>query len=127
MIDHSGISAANFSKSKSFYDAAFGPLDASVMMTIPTEQTGGVAVVGYGRDHPSFWLSQGNAQRPPVHVAFTADNRKAVDAFHAAALAAGGTDNGKPGLRPQYHPSYYAAFVRDPDGNNIEAVCHKPE
>ncbi|MCB1448009.1 MAG: VOC family protein [Rhizobiaceae bacterium] len=127
MIDHTGLSVADADAAIAFYDAALAPLGASLMMTVPPEFTGGVKVVGYGRDRPTFWLHQGEKQTPPVHMAFTAATRAEVDAFHAAAMAAGGTDNGPPGLRPHYHPNYYGAFVRDPDGNNIEAVCHRPE
>ena len=127
MIDHTSLSVADADAAIAFYDAALAPLGASLMMTVPPEFTGGVKVVGYGRDRPTFWLHQGEKQTPPVHMAFTAATRAEVDAFHAAAMAAGGTDNGPPGLRPHYHPNYYGAFVRDPDGNNIEAVCHRPE
>jgi catechol 2,3-dioxygenase-like lactoylglutathione lyase family enzyme len=127
MIDHTGLSVSDADKAIAFYDAAFKPLGASLMMTVPPEYTGGVKVVGYGRDRPTFWLHAGEKQTPPVHMAFTASSRAEVDAFHAAAIAAGGADNGPPGLRPHYHPNYYGAFVRDPDGNNIEAVCHRPE
>ncbi len=127
MIDHAGISVTNFEKSKAFYDKALAPLGASLIMTVPPEHTGGVKVGGYGRQKPDFWLHEGPKQEPPVHFAFAANNRAEVDAFYKAAMAAGGTDNGGPGLRPHYHASYYGAFVRDPDGNNIEAVCHKPE
>jgi catechol 2,3-dioxygenase-like lactoylglutathione lyase family enzyme len=127
LIDHSGISVSNFGKAEAFYDAALKPLGASLMMMVPPEHTGGVKVGGYGRVKPDFWLHEGPKQTPPVHFAFTAETRAQVDAFYNAAMAAGGTDNGKPGLRPHYHEHYYGAFVRDPDGNNIEAVCHKPE
>ena len=127
MIDHTGVSASDFERSKSFYDAAFAALGGSVLKVVPSEFTGGVRVIGYGREQPVFWIHEGEKQAPPVHVAFTARNRAEVDAFHAAAMAAGGTDNGRPGIRAQYHPDYYGAFVRDPDGHNIEAVCHHPE
>ena len=126
MIDHTGLSVTDFDAAAAFYDQALAPLGASLLMRVPPEHTGGVKVGGYGRDRPVFWLSEGAAQTPPVHMAFSARDRAEVDAFYAAALAAGGTDNGKPGLRPQYHPDYYGAFVLDPDGNNIEAVCHTP-
>ena len=122
MIDHSGISVSDFNPAKAFHDTALAPLGASLLAMVPPEHTGGVKVGGYGRDRPVFWLSKGAAQVPPVHFAFTARTRAEVDAFHAA----GGIDNGAPGLRPQYHASYYGAVVRDPDGNNIEAVCHTP-
>ncbi len=127
MIDHTGIAVADYAKSKTFYDAAFAALGASLMMTVPTEFTGGKNVVGYGRDHPSYWLREGGEPGPGRHIAFTARSRAEVDAFYAAAMAAGGRDNGPPGLRAHYHPDYYGAFVFDPDGNNIEAVCHLPQ
>lgn len=126
MIDHTGLSTSDFEAATAFYDKALAPLGAKLLAVIPVEHTGGVKVGGYGRDRPTFWLSEGPAQTPPLHIAFTVESRAEVDAFHAAALAAGGTDNGKPGPRPQYHENYYGAFVRDPDGNNIEAVCHSP-
>jgi catechol 2,3-dioxygenase-like lactoylglutathione lyase family enzyme len=126
MIDHIGFSTSNFETATAFYDQALAPLGAKLLMQVPLEHTGGTKVGGYGIDHPTFWLSESQAQTPPLHIAFTAQSRAEVDAFHAAALAAGGTDNGQPGLRPQYHEHYYGAFILDPDGNNIEAVCHKP-
>ena len=124
MIDHTGVSATDFAAATQFYDAVFTALNGGLLATIPTAYTNGVAVTGYGRDRPTFWLSEGPAQTPPVHVAFSAENRAQVDAFYKAGLAAGGRDNGAPGLRPHYHEHYYGAFLRDPDGNNIEAVCH---
>lgn len=85
----------------------------------------GRVVVGYGvAPKPDLWIASGSPQEPRVHIAFRADNREQVDAFYKAALAAGGRDNGPPGPRPHYHPGYYGAFVLDPDGHNIEAVCH---
>lgn len=120
MIDHVILGVADFDVSRAFYVQALAPLGIEPLMEMP----GGV---GFGRDgHPGFWIA---AREPssPVHVAFASPDRETVDAFHAAALAAGGTDNGAPGLRPEYHASYYGAFVLDPDGNNIEAVCHRPE
>lgn len=127
MIDHTGISASDFAASRTFYDAAFAALGGAMLKKVPKEYTGGVSVVGYGRDAPVFWLNEGLMTAPPVHFAFTARSRAEVDAFYKAAIAAGGADNGAPGLRPHYHPDYYGAFVRDPDGHNIEAVCHHPE
>ncbi|EKF20367.1 VOC family protein [Nitratireductor pacificus] len=127
MIDHIGIEVADFERARTFYDKAMAPLGASLLMMVPAEFTGGRKVGGYGRDRPVYWLSEGGAQRATGHVAFTANTRAEVDAFHAAALAAGGRDNGAPGPRPHYHADYYGAFVFDPDGNNIEAVCHRPE
>jgi catechol 2,3-dioxygenase-like lactoylglutathione lyase family enzyme len=128
MIDHLGITVTDFEASKAFYDKAMAPLGASLLYMVPAEYTVGAKVGGYGRDRPVFWLSSGKDKpRDHQHVAFTARSRAEVDAFHAAALAAGGKDNGAPGLRPHYHPNYYGAFVFDPDGNNVEAVCHEPE
>ena len=127
MIDHTGITVSDFEKSKAFYDKAMAPLGAKLLMMVPAEYTGGVKVGGYGRERPVFWLHEAAPTGPGRHYAFTARNRAEVDAFHAAALEAGGKDNGAPGLRPHYHPDYYGAFVIDPDGNNIEAVCHHPE
>jgi catechol 2,3-dioxygenase-like lactoylglutathione lyase family enzyme len=105
------------------------------MMEARPEQTGGYHGIGYGKDgKPFFWLSNDvqhvaadGAHGTGIHIAFTAENRSAVDAFYAAAMAQGGRDNGAPGARPHYHPNYYAAFVIDPDGFNVEAVCHAPE
>ena len=96
-------------------------------LQVPMDFTGGSHVMGFGREMPSFWLNEGATASEAQHVAFTARNRAEVDAFYKAAMAAGGRDNGGPGLRPQYHAGYYGAFVLDPDGNNIEAVCHQPE
>lgn len=127
MIDHMGISVTSFEKAKAFYDQALSPLGAAMLYQVPMEYTDGALVAGYGRDRPTFWIAEGEKQSPPNHVALAAENRAQVDAFHTAALAAGGTDNGGPGLRPHYHEHYYGAFVLDPDGNNIEAVCHAPE
>ncbi|MEP1208234.1 MAG: VOC family protein [Rhizobiaceae bacterium] len=126
MIDHTGISVADFSTARKFYDAAFAALNGSLLYMVPKEYTDGVDVGGYGRDRPTFWISQGEPQDPGLHIALAAESRAQVDAFHAAALAAGGRDNGPPGLRLHYHQNYYGAFVLDPDGNNIEAVCHLP-
>jgi len=118
MIDHIKLHVADAVRSKAFYEAALAPLGYRVVM----EPVAGV-VVGMGTGFPDFWLATSDA--PTVaHVALRAEDRAAVDAFHAAALAAGGVDNGAPGLRPQYHPGYYGAFVLDPDGNNVEAVHH---
>ena len=126
MIDHMGISISDFDEARAFYDHALAPLGAGMLYEVPPEFTDGARVAGYGRDRPTFWIAEGEKQSPPNHVALIAENRQQVDAFHAAALAAGGTDNGGPGLRPHYHEHYYGAFVLDPDGNNIEAVCHTP-
>jgi catechol 2,3-dioxygenase-like lactoylglutathione lyase family enzyme len=100
------------------------PLGVARLMMVTAAMSGSTGFAGYGDERPYFWIGERPA-RAPVYVAFAAANRAAVDAFHQAALAAGGTDNGAPGLRPQYHADYYGAFVLDPDGNNIEAVCRK--
>ncbi len=126
MIDHCGICVTDWTKAKAFYDAAFAPLGVTMLMTVPKEHTGGKNIGGYGRAKPDFWLHEGGAAGPGRHYAFTARSRAEVDAFYAAAIAAGGRDNGAPGLRPHYHADYYGAFVFDPDGNNVEAVCHAP-
>ena len=127
MIDHSGMSVTDLSKAIAFYDAALAPLGIMLLYEVPLEHTGGERVVGYGRERPQFWLHEGEKQTPPLHFAFTADNRTQVDKFYTAAIGAGGEDYGAPGIRAHYHPDYYGAFVLDPDGHNIEAVCHKPE
>ncbi|MDH7975271.1 VOC family protein [Sphingomonas sp. AR_OL41] len=127
MIDHIGIGASDFAASKAFYAAALAPLGVSVMMEVTPEQTGGYHGVGMGSaGKPFFWLGNDGPRGSGIHVAFAAATRAAVDAFYAAAIAAGGRDHGGPGLRPDYHPNYYAAFVLDPDGINVEAVCHAP-
>ena len=128
MIDHIGIDVTDFERSKVFYSLALAPLGYALLMEVPAALTGQTDVAGFGEaPKPDFWISRGTANRPPVHVAFRAANRKIVDAFYRAARAAGGKDHGAPGLRPHYHPNYYGAFVIDPDGHNIEAVCHTPE
>ncbi|AUH33685.1 VOC family protein [Paracoccus tegillarcae] len=126
MIDHIGFAVSDLSASRGFYERALSPLGISVIMEVTEEMTGGHgAHLGFGRDiNPFFWVGTGDAASAGVHVAFAAPDRATVDAFYQAALDAGGTDNGAPGLRPEYHPNYYGAFVRDPDGNNIEAVFH---
>jgi catechol 2,3-dioxygenase-like lactoylglutathione lyase family enzyme len=123
MLDHIGIIVPDMPRALAFYDAALAPLGIVRIMNVPdaAEPEG----AGFGRDgKPFFWLSAGAAATSPIHVAFAAPDRAAVEAFHVAALAAGARDNGLPGLRPHYHPTYYAAFVIDPDGHNIEAVTH---
>lgn len=124
MIDHMGFAVADIQRSKAFYDAALAPLGAKVVMPVNTPAYEGY---GYGRTKPDFWIGHPGNRATGLHIAFSAQTRAEVDAFYAAAITAGGRDNGGPGLRPNYHPNYYGAFVFDPDGNNIEAVCHKPE
>jgi catechol 2,3-dioxygenase-like lactoylglutathione lyase family enzyme len=123
MIDHIGFAVRDMGAALAFYDAALAPLGIGRMMAFPEE--GEPQHVGYGRDgKPFFWIGAGEPMTGSLHVAFEAPDRAAVDAFHKAALAAGGRDNGAPGLRPQYHPGYYGAFVFDPDSCNVEAVHH---
>ncbi len=127
MIDHTGIDMSNPERSRNFYERALAPLGYSVLMEVPKEYTGGAVALGFGvAPKPDFWLHEGTPQTPRMHVAFRADNRNQVDDFYRAALAAGGKDNGPPGPRPHYHANYYGAFVFDPDGHNIEVVCHEP-
>ena len=127
MLDHIGYPVADFARSKAFYETALKPLGLALLMEVTKEQTGAGAHAGFGHDDkPFFWIGTGAKAAGGTHVAFAAATRAEVDAFHRAALAAGGRDNGAPGLRPHYHPNYYAAFVFDPDGNNVEAVCHRP-
>jgi len=127
VIDHAGISVSDWDRAKAFYDAVFAPLGVKMLHVVPEKFTGGVKVGGYGREKPDFWLHGAGEPGPGRHYAFAARSRAEVDAFYKAALAAGGRDNGAPGLRPHYHENYYGAFVFDPDGNNVEAVCHRPE
>ncbi len=125
MIDHLGLQVSDLNKSKVFYQQALAPLGYALLIELSKEQTGGFSGAGFGiAPKPDFWIGEGTPNQPPIHVAFRAEDRAIVDAFHQAALAAGGRDNGAPGLRPHYHPNYYGAFVLDPDGHNIEAVFH---
>ncbi len=128
MIDHIGLAVSNLDRSRRFYEAALAPLGITLLMTATPEQTeAGNTVLGFGRDgKPFFWIADEERVGQGTHVAFAVDTRAEVDAFHAAALAAGGRDHGAPGLRPHYGPDYYAAFVLDRDGVNVEAVCHAP-
>ncbi|GGC20513.1 VOC family protein [Pseudoduganella buxea] len=130
MIDHTGVIVADFPASRAFYEKALAPLGFSKVMELGPEITGAFHTAGFGEaPKPEFWISSASAGKSAgasVHIAFRVTSRAQVDAFHAAALAAGARDNGAPGLRPHYHPNYYGAFVLDPDGHNIEAVCHEP-
>ena len=120
MLDHIGLAVSDIAKSKQFFQAALAPLGYTVVMDFGE-------AIGLGEaGKPDFWIAKGKGTAP-AHIAFVAPNRATVAAFYKAAMAAGGRDNGAPGLRTQYHPNYYGAFVHDPDGNNIEAVCHQPE
>lgn len=129
MLDHIGLTVSNLAASKAFYETALAPLGVGVQMA-PTPDMIAAGFEGYGfgeAGKPFFWISAHGPAHTGSHIAFAAKTRAEVDAFYEAAMAAGGRDNGAPGLRPHYHPDYYAAFVFDPDGMNIEAVCHRPE
>jgi catechol 2,3-dioxygenase-like lactoylglutathione lyase family enzyme len=125
MIDHTGLKVSEPARSRHFYERALAPLGYTLLREIPREFTRGFVVLGFGvAPKPDFWVAEGSPETPRVHVAFRARNHEEVEAFYRAALAAGGRDNGAPGPRPHYHEHYYGAFVLDPDGHNIEAVCH---
>jgi catechol 2,3-dioxygenase-like lactoylglutathione lyase family enzyme len=126
MIDHVGFSVLDYARAKAFYERALAPLGYRLVMETTAQQTGKPAA-GFGAGgKPDFWIGGEGKLDKPLHIAIVAEDRATVDAFYRAALAAGGRDNGSPGVRPQYHPNYYGAFVLDPDGHNIEAVCHTP-
>jgi catechol 2,3-dioxygenase-like lactoylglutathione lyase family enzyme len=128
MLDHVSFPVADFARSKAFYERVFAPLGFGLVMEVTAEQAGGGAAAGFGpAGRPQFWIGTGKPVQGRLHVAFMAKDRAAVRAFYDAALKAGAGDNGAPGLRPHYHPNYYGAFVLDPDGHNIEAVCRLPE
>ena len=128
MFDHVGFPVKNYKKSKAFYMQALAPLGFGLVMEVSSERAGGKGHAGFGTEgRPRFWISEGNVDKGSMHIAFKAKTRKAVEEFYEAALKAGGKDNGAPGLRPHYHENYYGAFVLDPDGHNIEAVCHMPK
>ena len=121
MIDHMSYNVSDYQKSRDFFLKALAPLGYEMAMEF------GNSAAGFGVDgKPDFGIAQGEPPKDRIHVAFTCATRAQVDAFYSAAIAAGGVDHGKPGLRPNYHPNYYGAFVLDPDGQNIEAVCHTP-
>jgi catechol 2,3-dioxygenase-like lactoylglutathione lyase family enzyme len=127
MIDHTGVTVGDLARATGFYRAALAPIGYQLLMEFPSAVTGSADVAGFGvPPKPDFWVACGTPNSPPVHVAFRVGARALVDAFYAAALAAGGRDNGAPGPRPHYHADYYGAFVLDPDGHNIEVVCHEP-
>jgi catechol 2,3-dioxygenase-like lactoylglutathione lyase family enzyme len=129
MIDHTGFNVSDLAASKVFYSAALAPLGFRILRDLGFAVgygSDGWVAAGYDPDGP-FWIAEGPPQEPRVHLAFVATSHEAVRRFHAAALAHGGRDNGAPGYRTRYHPHYYAAFVLDPDGYNIEAVCHRAD
>ena len=128
MIDHVGFPVSDYAKSKAFYEKALAPLGYSVIMEATAEMTeSGAPSCGFGKNgKPDFWIGAEGGLSGVMHIAIVAESRAAVEAFYRAALAAGAKDNGAPGIRAHYHPNYYGAFVLDPDGHNIEAVCHMP-
>jgi catechol 2,3-dioxygenase-like lactoylglutathione lyase family enzyme len=126
MIDHIGFPVSDYARSRAFYEKALVPLGYSLVMEVQQDEQDSPAA-GFGANgKPDFWIGGEGGLERPLHVAFAAEDRATVDTFYRAAIAAGAKDNGGPGLRPHYHPNYYGAFVLDPDGHNIEAVCHKP-
>lgn len=128
MIDHMALQVSDLEASRMFYDAALAPLGYKRLMEEPKTTSKGEPYLGWGDAlETDIWMSEGERTGPRLHIAFRAENHQQVDAFYEAAMAAGGTDNGKPGLRPHYHEHYYGAYVLDPDGHNIEAVCHTPQ
>jgi catechol 2,3-dioxygenase-like lactoylglutathione lyase family enzyme len=128
MIDHLSVVVSDYAKSKAFYLQALAATGHSRLVELPATQGSQKQSAGFCHDDGSdFWIGQGEPVKPPIHIAFRVPTRAAVDAFYKAAIAAGGRDNGAPGLRPHYHPNYYGAFVLDPDGHNIEAVCHEAQ
>jgi len=121
IIDHIGLGVGDYEESKLFFRRALAPLGIELVAEVH-------GWAGFGKGgKPEFWFGVDGQKQKPMHIAFNADNRDQVRAFHAAALAAGGTDNGPPGIREIYHPNYFGAFVLGPDGHNVEAVCHRPE
>lgn len=129
ILDHLNVGVSDIDRSRAFYEAALAPLGIKLFFDMPSERAEAkVRMMGFGREHdrPVFWLLDGQEVGQNTHIAFVAESRAQVRAFHDAALAAGGRDHGAAGVR-QYHPHYYGAFVLDPDGINVEAVCHQPE
>ena len=128
MIDHIGFTVSDYPRSRAFYLKVLAPLGFAPVMDVTKEQSGGgYEGTGFGPpQRPHFWIGTGESRGGSMHVAFTAATRADVDRFYATAIAAGARDNGPPGPRPHYHTNYYGAFVIDPDGNNVEAVCHTP-
>ncbi len=129
MLDHLGFAVADYPRSRDFYQTALAPLGDALVMEVTKAMSGNYEGCGFGPPgRPQFWVGVGSSEAGRgMHIAFTAQSRAQVDAFYAAAIGAGGQDNGAPGLRPQNHPDYYGAFVIDPDGHNVEAVCLAPE
>lgn len=127
MIDHVGLTVSNIERSKEFYKLALAPIGFQLLAEVPASISKTKDFAGFGEPpKPEFWIESGIANSGPVHVAFRASSHAHVDSFYNAALSAGGRDNGPPGIRAHYHPNYYAAFILDLDGHNIEVVCHEP-
>ena len=127
-LDHISLNVADLALAKAFYAELLAPLGLELVGDVTAEQSGSVAFAGFGIGRKgTLWIAEGGRQTPPAHICFRALSRDAVRAFHAAGLAAGGMDNGAPGIRENYHPEYYAAFVIDPEGHNIEALTFEPE
>jgi len=127
-LDHITLSVADLGRARAFYQAALAPVGLGIVGEVTAEQTGTVAYVGFGIGRKGqLWIAEKGQQTPATHMCFRAPTREAVRAFHDAGLANGGEDNGGPGAREEYHPDYYAAFVIDPEGHNIEEVCFEPE
>lgn len=127
MLDHIGLPVSDYERSRAFYTKVLAPLGYTLQKDVDlSDEAGPGGYAGFGLNRPQFWIGTGKPFTGRLHVAFVAADRSLVRAFYAAALAAGGQDNGPPGLRPHYHADYYGAFVLDPDGHNIEAVCHLP-
>jgi catechol 2,3-dioxygenase-like lactoylglutathione lyase family enzyme len=127
MLDHLGLTVTDLARSKAFYKVALAPLAITLIKELSAEDTGAHAHAGFGQDgKPSFWIGEGAHTAGPVYIAFVAQRRSDVEAFHRAAVRAGGRDNGPPGPRPHYHPNYFGAFVLDPDGNNEATGCCDP-
>jgi len=127
MLDHVGFPVSDFARSKDFYTRALAPLGIKLIMHVSLSNDNEDGYAGFGISRPGFWIGTGKPLVGRLHVAFAASSRAEVRAFYEAAIAAGGIDNGAPGLRPHYHENYYGAFVLDPDGHNVEAVNHMPD
>jgi catechol 2,3-dioxygenase-like lactoylglutathione lyase family enzyme len=126
MIDHIGFPVSDYPRAKDFYAKALAPLGYTLIMEVQQNEQDAPAA-GFGKGgKPDFWIGGEGGLGKAIHIAILADSRTEVDAFYQAAMAVGAKDNGPPGVRAHYHPNYYGAFVLDPDGHNIEAVCHKP-
>ena len=126
MIDHLLVHVSDIKKSGHFYDMALEPIGYKKLYDTPVEFMGNMSLGWEDSSKTELYITESSSTEPKIHLAFRADHREQVDAFYKAAMSAGGKDNGKPGLRPKYHENYYGAFVLDPDGHNIEAVCHDP-